>query len=218
MELPIIHQDPSIIVVDKPAGISVHPSDSDKGEDTVMDLLSSRIDDPESDRPGIVHRLDKDTSGLLLVARTKTVREYLQKQFKQRKVEKTYLTAVNGKPKLDQARLEWPLSRSPKNPLKRAIRPGGKMAITEYRLLESRGGYSLLEIKLHTGRTHQIRAHMQYLGHPVLGDTLYGRPVKGLDRQFLHAHVLKFNHPEGSRVEFRSELHNDLRKFWDGLL
>ncbi|MEX0934394.1 MAG: RNA pseudouridine synthase [Candidatus Saccharimonadales bacterium] len=223
-ELAIIYKGDDYIVVDKPAGMLVHADGREDSqgnktsEKTVADILEDLIDDPESDRPGIIHRLDRDTSGLLLVARSTKAREYFQDQFKQRLVEKYYLAAVRGKLKLPQARLEWPITRSPKDPTRRQVRSGGKMAITEYSVLEEKDDKSLLRVKILTGRTHQIRVHLAHLGHPVLGDSVYGVPEKGLTRQFLHATDISFKDMIGKEVSYSSELASDLNSYWDSHL
>ncbi|MEX0668197.1 MAG: RluA family pseudouridine synthase [Candidatus Saccharimonadales bacterium] len=213
-ELAIIYKGDDYIVVDKPAGMLVH-ADGQTNNKTIVDILADSIDDPQSPRSGIIHRLDRDTSGLLLVARNTKAREYFQNQFKQRLVEKYYLAAVRGKLKLPQARLEWPIARSPKNPTRRQVRSGGKMAITEYSVIEEKDDKSLLRVKLLTGRTHQIRVHLAHLGHPVLGDSVYGVAEQGLTRQFLHAADISFKDMIGQQVSYSSQLADDLSDYWD---
>ncbi len=221
--LEIIFQTPDYLVVNKPAGMLVHPgreadaASSDTVGLSVAEILADQIDDPGSDRPGIVHRLDRDTSGVLLVAKNTKSREYLQSLFKSRQVEKYYLAAVSGKLKLPQARLEWPIARSPKDPAKRQVRSGGKMAITEYEVLEEKDGKSLLGVRILTGRTHQIRVHLAHLGHPVLGDRIYGVSTKGLSRQFLHAKSIAFVDMSGESVSYTSELPDELANYWQSL-
>lgn len=214
--IPIIHEDEDIIVIDKPPGILVHPGNgTSDSEVTLVDLLRDKIDDSDETRPGVVHRLDRDTSGVMVFGRNSASVSELQDQFKERAVEKHYIVAVRGRLAHPQARLELPIARSPKNPLKKAVRPGGKMSISQYEIIEERKGNSLLMVKLLTGRTHQIRVHMQYIGHPVLGDELYGQKTPGLPRQFLHAHQLAFSHPLSKKqVKYQSELAGDLYEFW----
>lgn len=216
MKLPILYEDDQLIVVDKPAGMLVHGGNGTSNDEvTVASFLSAKIDDAaQPDRPGIVHRLDRDTSGVLVVARTSAVREHLQRQFKQRSIEKTYIAAVSGHMRYPKARIEVPLSRHPKNPTKRAVSSSGKIAVTEYEVIEERDSASLLKLKLLTGRTHQLRVHLQHLNHPILGDTLYGKATPGLRRQFLHASSLAFTHPNGERMTFESPLPKELFDFW----
>lgn len=194
-ESPIIHEDEHLLVVDKPAGMTVHPGSMKDGEKTVLGHIREKIDDPESDRPGIVHRLDKDTSGVLVVAKDSETKSFLQQQFRQRNVGKHYIAGVKGVPDPKHARIDVPLGRHPKNPLKRAVRPNGRPAITEYQVKGVSDGISLLDVYPNTGRTHQIRVHLGYIGHPVLGDILYGATYPKLNRHFLHAAGLTITHP-----------------------
>ncbi|MEX0748635.1 MAG: RluA family pseudouridine synthase [Candidatus Saccharimonadales bacterium] len=216
MSVAIIYQNDDLLVVNKPAGMLVHPGNgTPDSEPTVMSELAELIDDPGSERPGIVHRLDKDTSGVMVVARTAATRDYLQAQFKQRQVTKVYLAAVHGHLKHPQARLEWPLGRHYKNPMKRTVRPDGRMAVSEYQVVEELPGYSLLRVMIMTGRTHQIRAHLQHLGHPVVGDRLYGSSETLLARQFLHSLELTFTIAQnGEKRTFMADLSRDLQQFW----
>ncbi len=213
LKIPILHEDDNIIVVDKPTGVLVHSGNGNDME-TLVDVFRDKLSSDDELRPGIVHRLDMDTSGLLVLAKDDKTKDFLQKQFQNRTVDKSYLAAVRGLPKPREARLELPIGRSPKNPMKRTVRPNGRMAITEYKVVDEAPGCSMLELKILTGRTHQIRVHMQYIGHPILGDELYGKKTKGLSRQFLHASKLSFDHPAQGRVSFSSKLPEDLLGFW----
>jgi 23S rRNA pseudouridine1911/1915/1917 synthase len=222
--LTIIYQDGDIIVLDKPAGLTVHPAPGHPSGTLVNALLAAAPDlqgIAGTLRPGIVHRLDKDTSGLMVVAKTDRAQRSLQRQLKERAVQKTYLALVNGVPKPAEGLIEAPIGRHPKNRKKMAVVAGGREAMTKYRVREVIAGarYTLLEIEPVTGRTHQIRVHMAALGHPVVGDATYGRRSGIIPRQFLHAHKLAFAIPLGGRaVEFESPLPGDLREALDRLL
>ncbi len=214
--LTIIYQDDDIIVVDKPAGLTVHPAPGHPSGTLVNALLALT---PElaslSDtiRPGIVHRLDKDTSGLLVVAKNERTRSDLTRQLKERAVRKTYLALVHGVPQPAQGTIEAPIGRHPRNRKKMAVVTGGREAETKYRVREALDGFVLLEVKPITGRTHQIRVHLAAIGHPVVGDTVYGKRSELIDRQFLHAWRLAFDLPSsGRQVEFESPLPTDLRE------
>jgi 23S rRNA pseudouridine1911/1915/1917 synthase len=205
MPLDIVYEDEALVVINKSAGLVVHPAQGHSGGTLVNALLArypdlmsmSRVNDEASDRPGIVHRLDRDTSGLIIVARTPPALAHLQRQFKARTVEKIYLALVFGIPPAPEGIIDVPLGRDSRQRQKMTPRSDGKMARTHYRLREAFTGYSLLEIGLETGRTHQIRVHLAWLKCPVVGDTIYGRRKNplGLKRQFLHAWRLHFTHP-----------------------
>lgn len=221
--LQVVHEDEALLVVDKPAGLVVHPAPGHAGGTLVNALLARlpELADAGGDRPGIVHRLDRDTSGLILVAKHEKARRALQRQFKERQVLKTYLALVNGDLQPSWGRIEAPIGRDPHRRQRMAILPGGREAITEYHVLRwlalreehAAGVYCLVRAEPHTGRTHQIRVHLASIGHPVVGDLLYGRRRPGLDisRQFLHAQRLEFKHPvSGHRMELESPLPADL--------
>jgi len=232
MEIQTVYKDKDFLVLAKPAGIAVHGGVGVRGK-TVADWLLKKYpevknvgDDPK-ERPGIVHRLDKDTSGVMVVARNQKTFEALKQLFKKREVEKTYLVLVTGAPKQRSGVIDAPIGRLVRNPLKRGtgergIR-GGRQAVTEYRILERfdvahRGRpqeYSLLEVTPKTGRMHQIRVHLASVGLPVAGDRTYGgtkAALPGLNRQFLHASSLAFSYPEGRRWRFEAALPLDLRR------
>ncbi|MBM7117143.1 RluA family pseudouridine synthase [Archangium primigenium] len=215
-ELPIavLHEDKDLVVVDKAAGMVVHPG-AGHASGTLVNALLHRVKDLAGVggelRPGIVHRLDKDTTGCLVVAKHETALVALQKAFKTRTVEKTYLALVHGVPKAAQARIETLYGRHPVNRQRFTGKvKEGKPALTDYRVLESFDGAALVEVDLLTGRTHQIRVHLSEAGHPLLGDTLYGagRKPKGqgaeaqaiVGRQALHAWKLAFPHPRTGKV------------------
>jgi len=213
--LTIVYQDEDVIVVDKAAGLTVHPAPG-HATGTLVNALLALVPElaevGERLRPGIVHRLDRDTSGLLVVARNERARADLVRQLKQREVSKTYLALVRGVPKPPQGTIEAPIGRHPRNRKKMAVVAGGREAETRYRLREEIDGMSLLEVEPVTGRTHQIRVHLAATGHPVIGDAVYGKRSEIAGRQFLHAWRLAFDLPSsGRRVEFESPLPADLR-------
>jgi 23S rRNA pseudouridine1911/1915/1917 synthase len=214
--LSIVYQDNDIIVVDKPAGLTVHPAPGHPSGTLVNALLAACPDlrgISGTLRPGIVHRLDKDTSGLLVVAKNDRAMRALQRQMKERGVHKTYLALVEGVPSPREGTIEAPIGRNPKNRKKMAVVAGGRESNTRYRVREeiANGRYTLLEVEPVTGRTHQIRVHMAAVGHPVVGDAVYGHLSDFIDRQFLHAWKLGFGMPLGGReVEFESPLPADL--------
>jgi len=216
--LTIIYQDGDIIVLDKPAGLTVHPAPGHPTGTLVNALLAACPDlrgIAGTLRPGIVHRLDKDTSGLMVVAKNDRAQRALQRQLKEREVRKTYIALIKGVPMPREGTIEAPIGRHPKNRKKMAVVADGREATTRYRVREEIAGgeYSLLEVEPVTGRTHQIRVHLAAIGHPVVGDATYGRRSEAIGRQFLHAHKLAFAMPLGGRtVEFESPLPADLRE------
>ncbi len=220
--LTVIYQDEDVIVVDKPAGLTVHPAPGHPSGTLVNALLAiapELAEARETMRPGIVHRLDKDTSGLLVVARSERARASLTHQLKEREVHKTYLALVQGVPEPSQGTIEAPIGRNPRNRKKMAVVAGGREAETKYRVRESlddpsadRRSFALLEVEPVTGRTHQVRVHLAAIGHPVVGDGVYGKRSPLVGRQFLHAWRLAFELPSSGRlVEFESPLPADLR-------
>lgn len=214
----VLFQDFDLMVVDKPAGLTVHPAPGHP-TGTLVNALLAIVPDLKGIsgtlRPGIVHRLDKDTSGLILVAKNDRAMRVLQRQLKDRDVHKTYLALVQGVPKPAQGVIEAPIGRHPKNRKKMAVVANGRESETRYRVREvlAGGRYALLEVEPVTGRTHQIRVHMAAIGHPVVADTVYGKRSDVLGRQFLHAWKIAFAMPLGGReVEFESPLPRDLRE------
>lgn len=223
----IIFEDDDVLVVDKPAGMVVNRAETVKGK-TLQDWVEEHLEwDWESldfvRRSGIVHRLDKETSGLLLVAKTPQVFAALQKQFKERQVKKSYLALVHGKIEPSRGMIEASISRSPFDRKKFGVFLGGREAETKYKVLSIRykeaNFYSLVELEPKTGRTHQIRVHLKYIGHPVVGDEKYaGRKTARSDRkwcprQFLHASFLSFTQPKtGKKIKFSSKLPSDLKQ------
>ncbi|MBN1367872.1 MAG: RluA family pseudouridine synthase [Dehalococcoidales bacterium] len=217
----IVYEDDDLLVVDKPAGLTTHPSPGQTEHTLVNAVLSyyPRLAEMgDSLRPGIVHRLDKDTSGLIIIAKTNQAQLKLIEQFRVRSVSKTYLTLVKGHLTPEKGIIEAPIGRSPSDRKKMAVVNDGKPACSEYKVVKYYKGYTLLEVKPETGRTHQIRVHLSAIGYPMAGDGVYGVKVPFLKRQFLHAHRLSFNLPfSGERVEFKSELPDDLEKALEGL-
>jgi 23S rRNA pseudouridine1911/1915/1917 synthase len=212
-ELRIVHVDEALAVVDKPAGMVVHPAPSHSGPtlvDELGDLLGGGAD-PE--RPGIVHRLDKGTSGLLVVARSDEAHATLQAQVQRREVERVYLALARGRLTSRTGTIDAPIGRASRQRHRMAVSgAASRQARTHFEVLELLSAESYLEARLETGRTHQIRAHFAAIGHPLAGDTTYGGERKyGLERQFLHAHRLAFAHPQsGEQLSFSSELPADL--------
>ena len=215
MPLNIVYQNDDLAVIDKPTGLVVYPSPGHPSH-TLLNAILARwphLLRSDSPRPGIVHRLDKDTSGLLLVAKTDTAQVNLQSQFKSRSVTKRYLVLVRGHLTPQRGEIEAPIGRDPLLRKRMTIMPQGKAASTSYRVIKHLDNYSLLEVTLNTGRTHQIRVHLSAIGYPVVGDKVYGVRLSLLDRQFVHAHILGFSLPSsGEPVEFKSELPTDLKR------
>lgn len=246
--LTVIYQDAHLIVIDKPSGLPAHPGPGHPDGTLVNGLLAlcpdiqgigGRI------RPGIVHRLDKDTSGLIIAAKTETAHHHLSQQIKDRAIKKGYLALVQGAPSPPAGAIDVPIARDPRRRTRMAVTPNGRPSRTEYRTLQripphpskrttphplhrpnppapqrtnthtperTNAAQTLLELQLHTGRTHQARVHLAWLGHPIIGDTLYGKPAPNLPRQFLHAHHLTFTHPQTNQpLQLNSPLPPDLQ-------
>ncbi len=213
IELRVVHLDEHLAVVDKPAGLVVHPAPSHDGHTLVDELAEILGGGADPERPGIVHRLDKETSGLLVVARDNATHAALQEQVRKREVERVYLALAGGRLDSRTGTIDAPIGRASRQRHRMAVSgAASRQARTHFEVLELLAAESYLEVKLETGRTHQIRAHFGAIGHPLIGDSTYGGKVKyGLERQFLHAHRLAFAHPDsGKAMEFRSELPGDL--------
>jgi 23S rRNA pseudouridine1911/1915/1917 synthase len=222
--LDVVYEDADVVVIDKPAGMVVHPAPGHLSGTLVNALLARYPDITVGGdlRPGIVHRLDRDTSGLLVVARNDAARHHLQAQQQARTMRKAYLVVVEGRFKEPQGLIDAPIARHPTDRLRQAIVADGRVARTHWTVLEDLGEYTLLEARLETGRTHQIRVHFAYKSRPVLGDPLYGpkkpRATFGLTRQFLHAYRLGFVLPAtGEWAEFEAPLPPDLTAALDKL-
>jgi 23S rRNA pseudouridine1911/1915/1917 synthase len=240
VEFAVVHADDDIVVIDKPAGLVVHPGPGHKGSTLVHGLLARFPDlDPaigavvgEPERPGLVHRLDRGTSGLLVVARTPDAHASLVEQLSTHAVERTYTALVRGAPEHPHGVIDAPIGRSRRDPLRMTVAADGRPARTHYRLehefhtevgrdgVERPTEVALVTCNLETGRTHQIRVHLASIGHAVVGDPLYGGPARRpeVDRPFLHARRLTFVHPgTGDEVTFCSPLPDDLRAVLDRL-
>ncbi len=219
--LDVVHEDADLLVVDKPAGLVVHPSPGHR-EGTLVHALLARGDHYGGiagiQRPGIVHRLDRDTSGLLMVARNDAAQQSLMAQLKARRVKKTYLALVAGSVAATVGRIEAPIGRDPRDRQRFAVVPDGRAAVTGYRVRERFPGWTLLELDLVTGRTHQIRVHLDAIGHPVAGDPVYGtgssrRGPEGLERLFLHAWRLELTQPStGQLLRVEAPLPEELER------
>jgi 23S rRNA pseudouridine1911/1915/1917 synthase len=209
----IAYQDEHLLVVDKAAGLVVHPARGHR-EGTLAQLLAPLAAGGEEDRAGIVHRLDRDTSGLLVVSRSDESHRLLQAALAQRRIEREYIALVEGRPPARSGTIEAPIGRDPRVRTRMAVDGvSPREARTHFTLERALADTSLLRLRLETGRTHQIRVHLQAIGHPVCGDPEYGTPgLLGLERQFLHATRLSFEHPfTGAHVEVRSPLPVDLQ-------
>jgi 23S rRNA pseudouridine1911/1915/1917 synthase len=215
----VVYEDDHILVVDKPSGVVVHAGAGVRGGTMVDALLAGgRALAPRAgaDRPGIVHRLDRDVSGLLVVAKTDQAHQALVEAMQARAIDRRYLALVHGVPDADRGKIDAPVGRSPKHRTRMAVTPDGRPAVTWFEVRERLDDLALLAVRLETGRTHQIRTHLASIGHPIVGDAAYGRdPARaralGLRRPFLHAYRLAFAHPvSGENVTIESELPLDL--------
>ena len=212
--LDVIFEDADMLVVNKPPGMTVHPSPGHTTS-TLVNAILAHCDDLSGIggvlRPGIVHRLDRDTSGVIVVAKNDAAHNALAKQLKERSVEKTYVALVEGTPKPMEGVIDAPIARDPRNRQRMAIVDRGRASETAYSVIERFDGTSLVEARPKTGRTHQIRVHFAAIGHAIVGDRVYGKASPIVGRQFLHAQRIAFAHPRtGARVEFEAALPADL--------
>ncbi len=200
IEIPIIYEDDDCVVINKPVGLLTHSKGAFNPEATVSTWLRSRMKSPKGERAGIVHRLDRATSGVMICAKTPEALSFLQKQFSQRKVKKSYCAVVQGVMKQPEAIIDMPIERNPKKPQTFRVGSNGKSALTHYKVISASHSLTLLELKPTTGRTHQLRVHLENLGHPIVGDTFYGG--QAADRLMLHAASLEITLPSRERKVF----------------
>lgn len=210
IDFEIVYQDEDLAVINKPQGLVVHPCSSTKSGTLVNGLLYKIKDLSGINgqlRPGIVHRLDKDTSGLLVVAKNDFAHVRLAEQIKNKTCHRNYLAVLDGNLKENEGRIETFIKRDPKDRIKMSVQGSGRVAITDFKVLKRFEKCCLVEFALQTGRTHQIRVHSKYLNHPIVGDKLYGKEVKGLAGQLLHAYKISFVHPRsGELMTFEADL------------
>lgn len=231
--IEIVYEDDEVVVVNKPAGLIVHPAAGVQGG-TLANALAfhfQKLSKLSTVRPGIVHRLDRDTSGLMVVAKTETAHENLQDQFRARTVFKSYVALVHGRVKEEKGQIDQPLARDPRNRTRMAVVRAGRTALSIYRVSKRFDRFTLLDVEIKTGRTHQIRVHLAFIKHPVVGDETYGAGrdntitdprlrarIKTLGRQFLHAQTLGFHHPRTNEwLRFTAPLPEALAQFLEGL-
>lgn len=219
--LDIVYEDDDVIVVNKPQGMVVHPAPGHPDHTLVNALLyhSPLSTINGTFRPGIVHRIDKDTSGLLMVAKNDLAHQSLAEQLRNKTNKREYLALVYGQIKEDEGTIDAPLGRNPQDRKKQAVVKGGRHAVTHFKVIKRYDNFTLVKCILETGRTHQIRVHMKYIGHPLVGDPLYGpRKVIGKNGQFLHAALLGFKHPRtGKKMVFEAPLPENFQKMLDKL-
>ena len=213
VDLPILYEDDDVIVVNKPSGLLTHAKGGLSDEPTVAEIIRPKTSFATyTDRPGIVHRLDRDTSGLLIIAKNPESAAHLQRQFAERTAKKTYIAITDGKPKLNAAKIDLPIGRNPSAPSTFRIDPNGKPAQTTYHVLTENDTRSLVELKPTTGRTHQLRVHLAHLNAPILGDRVYGKSSDC--RMMLHAQKLEITLPSGERKVFEAAVPDEFKKFF----
>ena len=213
VDLPILYEDDDVIVVNKPSGLLTHAKGGLSDESTVAEIIRPKTSfATDTDRPGIVHRLDRDTSGLLIIAKNPESAAHLQRQFAERTAKKTYIAITDGKPKLNAAKIDLPIGRNPSAPSTFRIDPNGKPAQTTYHVLAENDAQSLVELKPTTGRTHQLRVHLTHLNAPILGDRVYGKSSDC--RMMLHAQKLEVALPSGERKVFEAIIPDEFKKFF----
>ncbi len=210
IELEVLYEDEDCAVINKPVGLLSHSKGAYNPEATVESWLKSRLKGITGDRAGIVHRLDRATSGVMIVAKTPEALLWLQKQFSQRRVKKTYVAVVSGEFKEEEAVIDMPIERNPKKPQTFRVGSNGKPAVTAYKVIQAGDGLSLVELKPETGRTHQLRVHLAQIGHPIVGDSFYGGNVA--DRLFLHARELEITIPSKKRKTFNVPVPTEFSK------
>ncbi len=210
--LPILYEDNNVLVIDKPAGILTHAKGAENDEFSVAEFVKSKTTyKQETNRPGIIHRLDRDTSGVIICAKNDKAAKILQRQFSDRKVKKQYLAVIKGTPKDKTAVIDLPIARNPKAPSTFRVDANGKTAQTRYEVLESDKQHSLVRLQPHTGRTHQLRVHLSHINHPIIGDRVYGKTA---DRLMLHAESLEITLPSSERKTFTSKVPKEFFEYF----
>lgn len=213
IELPVLYEDDDCVVIIKPVGLLTHSKGAFNPEATVATWLRGRLRSMEGERAGIVHRLDRATSGVMICAKTPEAHSWLQKQFSQRRVKKTYSAIISGHMEPLEAVIDMPIERNPKMPQTFRIGANGKSALTHYRTTRQTEKYSLLELKPETGRTHQLRVHLSHFGHPIVGDVFY--EGEKADRLYLHAHILEITLPNRERYVFTAPVPASFQSFME---
>lgn len=212
--LPVVYEDDHVVVINKPVGVLTHAKGALTEEFSVAEFVRPRMTEKDdTNRPGIVHRLDRATSGIIICAKDGEAKKLLQKQFQDRKAHKTYIAVVKGTPKHPEAKIDLPIGRNPKAPSSFRVDAKGKPAVTTYKTLASNGTYGVLELKPQTGRTHQLRVHLAYIGCPIVGDTLYNGGKSPISRMCLHAKELEITIPNSQRETFVAPLPDDFAAF-----
>ncbi len=210
LNIEVIYEDDDCVVINKPSGVLSHSKGSFNDESTVASWVSKKLTDLEGDRGGIVHRLDRGTSGVMICAKNEKALKWLQKQFSTRKNKKVYYALAKGHFKQEEAIINLPIERNPKKPQTFRVGVNGKEAITQYEVEKSNDLLSLVKLMPQTGRTHQLRVHLSYLDHPILGDIFYGG--KAADRMYLHAYTLEVTLPSKERKVFKADLPKEFRE------
>lgn len=221
LDLDIVYEDEYLMVINKPSGLVVHPGSGNKDNTLVNGLMyytKNLSDIGDSDRPGIVHRLDKDTSGLMLVAKENKTHEILAEEFKKHNIHREYIALVDGVIEVSRGTIDAPIKRSKENYQKMTVASGGKKAITNFEVIKRYKNNTLIRLVLETGRTHQIRVHMAYIGYPIHNDPVYNKKVSTSFGQFLHSEYLKFIHPITKKeLEFRCSLPDEFQEYLNTL-
>lgn len=221
LDLDIVYEDEYLMVINKPSGLVVHPGSGNKDNTLVNGLMyytKNLSDIGDSDRPGIVHRLDKDTSGLMLVAKENKTHEILAEEFKKHNIHREYIALVDGVIEVSRGTIDAPIKRSKENYQKMTVASGGKKAITNFEVIKRYKNNTLIRLILETGRTHQIRVHMAYIGYPIHNDPVYNKKVSTSFGQFLHSEYLKFIHPITKKeLEFRCSLPDEFQEYLNTL-
>ena len=221
LDLDIVYEDEYLMVINKPSGLVVHPGSGNKDNTLVNGLMyytKNLSDIGDSDRPGIVHRLDKDTSGLMLVAKENKTHEILSEEFKKHNIHREYIALVDGVIEVSRGTIDAPIKRSKENYQKMTVASGGKKAITNFEVIKRYKNNTLIRLVLETGRTHQIRVHMAYIGYPIHNDPVYNKKVSTSFGQFLHSEYLKFIHPITKKeLEFRCSLPDEFQEYLNTL-